>query len=103
MQLINRSFLHSLTSPSSPAPASLPQLVAQLEKTRAAILNEFRQTSKLDERLLQLALNEAAALAWQTGFPQLVFPILAAEKAHAVAAWHARQQSMHPSQVAFPA
>jgi hypothetical protein len=44
--------------------------------------------------LLELAMNEAEALAWQTDFPQLFFPTLAAEKAGAVAGWHARQRRL---------
>src|SRR6266536_1443802 len=59
---------------------------------RALIETEFSSLSKLQPRVLQLALNEAEALAWQTGFPQLFFPLLAVEKASAVAAWHLRQQ-----------
>jgi hypothetical protein len=44
--------------------------------------------------VLELAVNEAEALAWQTGFPQLLFPTLAVEKARAVATWHEHQQSL---------
>ena len=32
--------------------------------------------------ILHLALNEAEALAWQNGFPELIFPTLALEKAN---------------------
>jgi len=74
--------------------ASCRKLLAQIEKTRNAILAEFREVFEAHEHLLHLALNEAEALAWQSGVPQLVFPALAAEKAEAVAAWHTRQQSM---------
>jgi hypothetical protein len=42
--------------------------------------------------MLRLALNEAEALAWQTLYPHLVFPDLAAEKVRGVAAWNSRQQ-----------
>ena len=41
--------------------------------------------------MVQLALNEAEALAHQTGFPFLVFPALAREKVEAVAAWNRHQ------------
>src|SRR5881296_1134204 len=74
--------------------ASCHKLIAQIEKARDAILNEFRETLDANEHLLRLALNEAEALAWQTEFPQLVFPTLATEKAQAVVAWSARQQSL---------
>lgn len=74
--------------------ASCRKLLVQIEKTRDAILAEFRELREAHERLLHLALNEAEALAWQTDYPYLVFPTLATEKAQAVAAWHVRQQSM---------
>ncbi len=71
---------------------SCQKLFAQIQKTKDAILAEFREALGAQQQLLRLALNEAEALAWQTGYPQLVFPTLAAEKAQAVATWHARQQ-----------
>jgi hypothetical protein len=45
--------------------------------------------------------NEAEALAWQTPYPHLLFPSLAAEKVQAVAAWQTRQQSVHQRQPLF--
>jgi hypothetical protein len=78
-------------------------LLSQIEKTKAAILTEFGGMLQTHEHLLRLALNEAEALAWQSGVPQLVFPTLAREKAQAVAAWHARQQSLHQSRNAVAA
>jgi hypothetical protein len=55
------------------------------------------------ERLLRLALNEAEAAAWETMYPHLVFPALASEKAQAVAAWNAHQQSVwRSSPIAAP-
>src|SRR6266850_556558 len=74
--------------------ASCQKLIAQIEKAKDTILAEFRETRETHEQLLQLALNEAEALAWQTAYPHLVFPTLAMEKAQAVAAWGARQQSI---------
>ena len=74
--------------------ASCRKLLAQIEKVRQAVLNEFSETAAANEKLLQLALNEAEALAWQSGVPHLVFPVLALEKAKSVAAWHARQRSI---------
>ena len=49
---------------------------------------------KEDHRLLALALNEAEALAWNTEFPHLFFPMLGEEKARTSLAWHQRQQSL---------
>jgi cation diffusion facilitator CzcD-associated flavoprotein CzcO len=74
--------------------ASCRKLLAQIQSVKAQVVAEFR--GRLDEHqyLLDLAVNEAEALAWQTEFPQLFFPILAAEKARAVTGWHLRQQSL---------
>ncbi len=73
--------------------ASCRKLISQMERTKNAIAAEFRGMMGKHQHVLQLALNEAEALAWETGFPSLVFPTLAAEKAQAVAAWHERQLS----------
>ena len=96
MKLINEC---SKDTPPTPALgnaclASCRKLLAQIEKTKDAILAEFRETREAHEHLLRLALNEAEALARQTEFPYLVFPTLAVEKAQAVSAWHARQRSV---------
>jgi len=72
---------------------SCRKLLARLEKAKANIMAEFRSSLHDHEHVLHLALNEAEALAWQTDFPQLVFPTLAMEKAQAVKAWHQRQES----------
>src|ERR1041385_4351655 len=74
--------------------ASCRKLIANIQKTKEAILSEFRQSLDAPERLLRLALNEAEAVAWQTGYPQLVFPLLATEKVQNLAASHARQRSV---------
>src|SRR5437588_12104412 len=76
--------------------ATCRKLINQLAEAKEAILSEFRQSVGADEHLLRLALNEAEAIAWQTEVPHLVFPDLAAEKAQAVAAWHARQNFLRP-------
>jgi hypothetical protein len=74
--------------------ASCQKLIDQFTVAKQKILNEFRQTVGANEHLLQLALNEAEALAWQTEVPYLVFPDLAVEKVQAVTAWTARQNLM---------
>ena len=76
---------------------SCQKLVAQIQKTKDTILDEFREALGAQDHLLRLALNEAEALAWQTAYPHLVFPALAAEKAQAVATWHARQRIYAPN------
>ncbi|MBI3868312.1 MAG: hypothetical protein HY299_07250 [Verrucomicrobia bacterium] len=68
--------------------------MTQIEQARATIFAESRGTLEGHERLLGLALNEAEALAWETGFPHLVFPTLALEKVQGVAAWASHQRSV---------
>ncbi len=74
--------------------ASCRRLLAQLEDVREQVVTEFRDRVQEHKHVLDLALNEAEALAWDAGFPQLFFPTLATEKATAVAGWHVRQQSL---------
>ena len=65
-----------------------------IAKVRALVESEFAPLLQREPRLLRQALNEAEAIAWQTGFPQLIFPSLALEKARAVATWESRQRTM---------
>jgi hypothetical protein len=74
--------------------ASCRKLLAQLEDVREQVVAEFRGRLEGHKHVLDLAMNEAEALAWETGFPQLFFPTLATEKASAVSGWHMRQQSL---------
>ncbi len=87
------------------APRVLPQkqFHAAIHKARNAILIEHASLAGSRGRLLRLALNEAEALAWQTDFPQLVFPVLAEEKVRAAVAWSVRQDRLLRAQpeVAF--
>ena len=46
------------------------------------------------KRLIELAVNEAEALAWQSGHPDLVFLALAEEKLDALDTWIARQEKL---------
>ena len=46
------------------------------------------------KRLLELAVNEAEALACATGVPELVLLTLAEEKVHATKRWLARQKEV---------
>jgi hypothetical protein len=56
------------------------------------VIAEFSGAVNGRGHLLELAVNEAEALAWQTEFPSLFFPALAEEKAHAVARWAEHQR-----------
>jgi len=82
---------------------SCRKLLAGIDATRNRIANEFHETLEANGRLVQLALNEAEALAWQTDYPHLLFPALAVEKVQSVAAWQTRQKSLHRRQPTFAA
>ncbi|MDB6031666.1 MAG: hypothetical protein JWM16_2004 [Verrucomicrobiales bacterium] len=71
---------------------SCQNLLRKLEVVRSDFAREFSAKLVGYESMLQLALNEAESLAFQTPFPHLVFPALAEEKANAVAEWAARQE-----------
>ncbi len=73
---------------------SCQRILTQIRKAKDAIFAEWRETLKEQERMLQLALTEAEALAWQTDYPHLIFPALASEKVQAVAEWNRRQRSV---------
>jgi hypothetical protein len=66
--------------------ASGQKLITGIEqaKRNLAAKHEF----ELPERLFRVALNEAEALAWETEYPQLVFPALAEEKIEAISSWY---------------
>ena len=72
--------------------ASCRKILAHIEDVRDQVVAEFSHRLDSDKHMLDLALNEAEALAWDSGFPQLFFPTLATEKARAVTGWHVRQQ-----------
>ena len=74
--------------------ASCLKLMAGMHRVKSAVRHEFRAGAGRNGRLLQLALNEAEALAWETDFPLLVFPTLAREKAEEAVAWNERQQAL---------
>ena len=67
-------------------------IMAQIRNAREAILTEARETLQVQERMLRLAVNEAEGLAWQTQYPQLVFPNLAMEKIQRAEHWTRRQR-----------
>ena len=85
---------HTHSSRTAACLASCRKLLGQIARVKATVLGEFRQAVRSHEHLLELALNEAEAVAWQTEYPDLVFPALAAEKARAVAVWQRRQERL---------
>ena len=74
--------------------AACRKLLARIQQSKEAILAEFQNRFQVPEHLLRLAVNEAEALAWQTKYPHLLFPVLATEKAEAVLNWQAHQRAM---------
>jgi hypothetical protein len=80
---------------------SCKKLLGEIEGAKEKIAAEFREIVESNQKSFQLALNEAEALAWQTDYPQLVFPDLAMEKIQAVAAWQTRRQSVQQPRLAF--
>jgi len=75
--------------------ASCQKFATQIERAKEKLLAELRGNLDVPERLFRLALGEAEALAWQTEYPHLFFPALAAEKVQAAAAWTTRQQFLN--------
>jgi len=69
-------------------------LAVQIATIKNGLVREFGVAIGADGNLLKSALNEAEALAWQTPYPHLLFPVLAEEKASAVSRWAARQRSV---------
>src|SRR3954468_10948638 len=67
--------------------AACKKLLARIDAAKASVIREFSKTMNGHEQVLRLAVNEAEAIAWETEFPYLVFPMLAQEKAQAVAHW----------------
>jgi hypothetical protein len=72
---------------------SSAKLLVGLEQAKHSLAAEHK--FELPERLFRVALNEAEALAWETEYPQLVFPALAEEKIEAMLAWYGHQESLH--------
>jgi hypothetical protein len=75
--------------------------LAEVERAKNGILDEFHDLVESHQTLFRSALNDAEALAWQTAYPHLVFPSLAVEKIQSIAAWQNRQQFLHQSNLVF--
>ncbi len=65
---------------------SAQKLVVGIEQAKQNLAAKHK--FELPERLFRVALNEAEALAWETEYPQLVFPALAEEKIEAISSWY---------------
>jgi hypothetical protein len=78
------------------------KLRGQMERIKQSLLRESTALRR-DEQILRSALNEAEALAWQTPFPHLFFPVLAQEKAASVREWTTKQRAIRQASLAFAA
>ena len=74
--------------------AGCRKVLDRIEGAKAAIFSESQGRLGSQKRLLRLALNEAESEAWQTDYPHLLFPALAAEKVHSLAEWSAHQREV---------
>jgi len=81
--------------PVPPAPFRARQ-EAELERLKTRLLAERLETRRdaQSDGQLRRAANEAAALAWVTRYPLLVFPALFAEKAEAALLRAERQEQV---------
>lgn len=70
----------------------------KVQTIKRGLLSEFRAYGR--GQMFRLALNEAEALAQETGFPHLMFPTLAREKVESVATWSRRQQAVRRAALA---
>ncbi len=69
-------------------------VLRRLAFIKADLERQFSRGLAGYEKLLKGAINEAEALAWQTPYPHLFFPMLAQEKAAAVQRWAAHQREV---------
>lgn len=78
-------------------------IASQIEAVKREVFEEFQSALGANDQLLRLALIEADALAQQTEYPHLLFPVLAAEKARNAARWQFHQQFLLRSNDALAA
>ena len=74
--------------------ASCRKLNTAVHELKQSIVQEFQARVPAHGRMIESAVNEAEALAWQTPFPHLFFPALAQEKAVEATRWAARQEKI---------
>ena len=75
----------------------------RIDAVKHEVFAEFQSALGANDQLLRLALIEADALARQTEYPYLLFPLLAAEKARNAARWQFHQQFLLRSNDALAA
>ena len=75
----------------------------RFDALKREVFSLFQPVFGAKDHLLRLAIIEADALARQTEYPHLLFPVLAAEKARNAARWQIRQQFLLRSNEALAA
>jgi hypothetical protein len=98
---ITNKYLTNAPTIASRCLQSCKELLSGIEQAKDRIAAEFREILESNQTSFKLALNEAEALAWQTDYPQLVFPALAVEKLQTVAARQTRQQLVRRTRRVF--
>jgi hypothetical protein len=73
--------------------ASGSKLIVGIARAKQNLVAEH--ALQLPEHLFRAAVNEAEALAWETEYPQLVFPALAEEKIETLAASYRHSESLN--------
>jgi len=84
---------------------SCDSLLNQLSGIKESLVTQYGMVLNGQDQILRSALNEAEALAWQTPYPHLFFPVLAEEKAISARRWAARQEMVRQERwpIAFAA
>lgn len=77
------------------------RIASQINTVKREIFTQFQGALGTNDHLLRLAIVEADALAHQTEYPHLVFPLLAAEKAETAARWQLHQRYLLRSKTAY--
>jgi hypothetical protein len=72
------------------------KIASLISRSRALIVEQFRELAADHQHALRLVLNEAEALAWQSEFPHLLFQDLAEEKARGFSDWLEHQRVLRP-------
>jgi hypothetical protein len=70
------------------------KIATEIREVKGRIFAEFKGAFENHELLLQLSLAEADALARQTEYPHLFFPLLATEKLQVAVQRQSRQQQV---------
>ena len=95
---MHSTFGSNRTNPAAPNRSAVAQsahlrqaLVAKLGECMAGFQGEFSNESEAFLHFVRLVVNEAAALAWSTPYPQLFLMTLVDEKIHYLRNWGSRQ------------